>query len=292
MNPFLGRVIAAQRKLEDGEPLDDYADVIELALTQLAKERRVPFEQTRSGFLVGTERWPQLAGPAHFRTILMHRKSPIWYPESPIGEISAFEVYCASQLEPPDPNVMDKDRGLVSDYAADVVFGDAPAAGSFVDPRRASVFGASYGGTHQKLLTEAPADLSGRKDARLTVYATTKKYVRELAEINTIQTVQDRDYLETWLRKYYEKLTDDIPKGDVVAVTDAWLQAHYYRGSPRSYPDERRKVADRVRKSCKHWLDKMDVSDNSLSRDIGKYLRDHVKVGVICEHQGDWKFKF
>jgi len=291
VNPLLGRVIAAQRKLEDGEPLDDYADVVELGLAQLAKEWRVPFEQTRTGFVVGTERWPQLAGAAHYRTILMHRKSPIWYPESPIGKISAFEVFCASQIQPPDPNVMDKDRGLVSDYAADLVFGDSPVEGAFVDPRRASVFGASYGGSHQKLLTEAPADLSGRKDARPTIYAATKAYARELATINTIQAVHECDALEAWLRNC-TKATDDIPKGDLVAVTDAWLQAHYYRGAPRSYPDERRKVADCVRKSCGYWLDKLDASDKPLSRDIGKYLRDHVKVGVICEHQGDWRFKF
>ena len=292
MNPLHARTIAAQRMLEDGGSLDDYADVIKLALKRLAKERRVPFEQTRNGFVVGTEQWPNLAGPAHYRTILLQRKSPVWYPESPIGKVSAFEVYCASQCEPPDPNVMDKDRGLVSDYGADLVFGDAPAKGSHGDPRRAQVFGATYGGSRQKLLAEAPADLSGRKSARLSIYATTKAYVRELATLNTIQAVQDRDELEAWIRKYYKKAADSIPKGDVVAVTDAWLQAQYYRGSPRSFPDARRTVADRVRKSCKHWLDKMDASDNPISRDIANHLRDHVKVGVICEYRGDWKWKF
>ena len=94
------------------------------------------------------------------------------------------------------------------------------------------------------------------------------------------------------MRKHYEKLTDESTMGDVVAVTDACLQAQYYRGSPCSLPDARRTVADRVRKSCKHWLDKMDASDNSISRDIANHLRDHVKVGVICEYRGDWKWKF
>jgi hypothetical protein len=38
MNPLHARTIAAQRQLNSGESLNDFADVIELALRRLAKE--------------------------------------------------------------------------------------------------------------------------------------------------------------------------------------------------------------------------------------------------------------
>ena len=118
-----------------------------------------------------------------------------------------------------------------------------------------------------------------------------RQYTRELSTVDTQRAVEERDKLEDWLRKNSKK-AGRVAKGDLVGVTDAWLQAQHYKGNPRSFPGARRQVADRVRKNCNHWLNKMAASENSVSRDIAEHLRKHVKVGMVCEYRGDWKWKF
>ena len=100
MNPLLAPTIELRRRLETGEPLGDLADLAKLALKQLSTDVRIPLERRGEGIMCGTELWKH-KGAEHCRTILMQRKSPIWYPESTIGQISAsvFDYYGVTKAE-------------------------------------------------------------------------------------------------------------------------------------------------------------------------------------------------
>ena len=173
MNPFLAKAIAVQRKIEDGDSLDRLdAEIIDFALKRVIREGRIPFRRHRDHFMLGTERWKPLDGLDYYRTILLHRKSDVWYPESDMSKLSVFSVYTSSQVQPPDPNVFDKDRGKPEEYAHELL-------------DRAYI-GPAISSSYQKLLEEAPPDW--RINAIGTVQNNLRKYVEELSSMYAVST--------------------------------------------------------------------------------------------------------
>ena len=277
VNPFLARAITVQRKIEDGSSLDEFdAEVIDLALRRLIREGRVPFQRFRDHIMLGTERWKTLEGLDYYRTILMHRKSDVWYPESEMSQLSVFSVYASSQVQPPDPNVFDRDRGRLEEYTYDLL-------------DRAHI-GPSIDSSYQKILEEAPPDW--RIDAIGTVQENLREYVKELSRIDSELAVDLRDELESFLRKLVKKKTDKIADGELVAVMEAYLNAQSYQGKPRAIPGPKQMVGDKVRKSCEYVRKQMFDSENPMTRAIAQHLKDFVKIGQTCEYKGDWKWRF
>ena len=276
MNPFLARAIAAQRKIEEGDSLDELdAEVIDFALKRLIREGRVPFQRFRDHFIIGTERWKPLDGLDYYRTILLHRKSKVWYPDSDMSQISVFAVYTSSQVQPIDPNVFDKDRGKPEEYAHELL-------------DRAHI-GPSIGCTYQKLLEEAPPDW--RINAIGTVQGNLRKYVRELKSIDSEAALERRDELEAFLRERTKSKTGDIPEGELEAVLDAYLRTQFYQGKPRAIPGPKQKVCDIVRTSCRYARQQLLKKGNPMVREIARHLKENVVVGQTCEDKGDWKWQ-
>jgi hypothetical protein len=277
VNPLLVRAISAQRKVQDREPLDSHdAEIIDLALKRQIREARVPFVRHRDHFIIGTERWKPLDGLDYYRTILLHRKPKVWYPESEMSQLSIFAVYTSSQIEPPDPNVFDKNRGKPDDYAHELL-------------DRAYI-GPDISSSYQKLLEEAPADW--RIDAIGTVQQNLRDYAKELGKIDSELAAEKADELEAYLRNCEESSTKTIPDGELEAVADAYLRAQFYRGKPRPIRGPKQKVCDNVRTSCRYVRKKMLESGNPTTRDIAKHLNDYVVVGQTCEYKGHWKWRF
>ena len=277
MNPFLARAINAQKKVEDGSSLDELdAEIIDLALSRVIREGRVPFQRFRDHIMLGTERWKTLDGLDYYRTIVMHRKSDIWYPESERSQLSVFFVYASSQIQPPDPNVFDEDRGRLEDYTYDLL-------------DRANT-GPSIGSSYQKVLEEAPPDW--RINAIGTVQENLRKYAKELSSIDSVVAQNRCDELESYLRDGAKKNTGGIPDGELTAVMEAYLNAQTYQGKPRAIRGPKQMVCDNVRKSCRYALRLMFESNNPVTRSIAQHFDDHVVIGQTCEYKGDWKWRF
>ena len=103
MSMYLAHAITALRKVKNREPLDECdVAIIEDVLTRLIQERRTPFQRHRDHYIIGTERFKTLDGLDYYRTILLKRKSAVWYPESDMSEVSVYEVHTGAQLEPSD----------------------------------------------------------------------------------------------------------------------------------------------------------------------------------------------
>ena len=290
MNPFLSGAIAVQRKIEDGRSLDQFdAEIIDFALTRLIREGRVPFQRLRDHIMLGTERWKTLDGLDYYRTILLHRKSGVWYPESEMSQLSVFSVYASSQVQPPDPNVFDEDRGKPIDYADDLLGrGEKDESGRKMGDR--AHIGPSISGTYQKLLEEAPPDW--RIDAIGTVQENLRKYAKELSRIDSEVAHEHCDELEAFLRNRAKKKTGNISEGQLEAVLEAYLSTQFYQGKPRAISGPKQMVCDNVRKSCEYAREKMFASDNPMTRAIAQHFIDHVVIGQICEYKGDWKWRF
>ncbi len=290
MNPFLAKAISVQRKIEDGDSLDRLdTEIIDFALKRLIREGRVPFQRFRDHIMLGTERWKTLDGLDYYRTMLLHRKSDVWYPESDMSELSIFSVYAGSQIQPPDPNVFDEDRGKPIDYAVDLLGrGEKDEFGRNLGDR--AHIGPSIGSSYQKLLEEAPPDW--RINAIGTVQENFRKYATELSSIDSELAHERRDALEAFLRDLAKKETDKISDGELVAVLEAYLNTHTYQGKPRAIRGPKQMICDNVRKSCEYTLKKMFDSSNPMTRAIGQHLKDFVKIGQTCEYKGDWKWRF
>ncbi len=290
MNTFLARAIAVQRKIEDGSSLDEFdAEVIDLALRRLIREGRVPFQRFRDHIMLGTERWKTLHGLDYYRAILLHRKSDVWYPESEMSQLSVFSVYASSQVEPPDENVFDANRGQPSDYADDLLNRHEPLHRDEYHFR--SKIGPSISAAYQKILEEASPD-QWIMDTVGTVQQSLRRYAKELSEIDSGLAIENRDELEAFLRKLVKKKTDKISDGELVAVMEAYLNAQTYRGKPRTIRGPNQMVCDAVRKSCEYAREQMFDSSNPMTRVIAQHLKDFVKIGQTCEYKGDWKWRF
>ena len=277
MNPFLARAINVQKKVEDGSSLDDLdAEIIDLALSRLIREGRVPFQRFRDHIVLGTERWKTLNGLDYYRSILLHRKSDIWYSESEMSQLSVFSVYASSQIQPPDPNVFDEDRGRLEDYTYDLL-------------DRAHI-GPSIGSSYQKLLEETPPDW--RIDAIGTVQENLRNYAKELSCIDSEIAREKCDELEAFLRDLAKKKTSNISEGQLEAVLEAYLSTQFYQGKPRAIPGPQQMVCDRVRKSCEYVREQMFDSSNPMTRAIAQHFDDYVVIGQTCEYKGDWKWRF
>ena len=278
MNPFLAKAIAVQRKIEDGDSLDRLdAEIIDFALKRVIREGRIPYQRYRDHFMLGTERWKPLDGLDYYRTILLHRKSDVWYPESDMSEVSIFSVYTSSQVQPPDPNVFDKDRGKPDEYAHELL-------------DRADI-GPTISSSYQKLLEEAPPDW--RINAIGTVQNNLRKYVKELSSIDSVLAEERRDELEAFLRDRAKLATGKIPNGEIEAVMDAYLRTQFYTGKPRAIPGPKQKVCDTVRKSCEYTLKKLLKEGNQMTKEIARHLDEFVVIGQTCEYKGEgWKWRF
>ncbi len=277
VNPFLAGAIAVQRKIEDGSSLDQFdAEIIDFALRRLIREERIPFQRFRDHYVIGTEHRKILDGADYYRTILMHRKSDIWYPESETSQLSVCAVYVSSQIEPPDPNLFDADRGQSDDYAHELI-------------DRANI-GPATQCSYQKILEEAPPDW--RIDAVMSVQDDLRRYAQELSRIDSIVAVERWDALEDYLRDQAKTKTKDIAKGELEAVMDAYLGTQSYRGQLRAIRGPKHKIYDAVRSSCKYFREDLLESENPITRAIGKHLADYVAIGQICEYKGNWKWRF
>ena len=290
MNPFLAGAVAIQRKIEDGSLLDEFdAEIIDFALRRLIREGRVPFQRFRDHIMLGTERWKTLHGLDYYRTILMHRKSDVWYPESEMSQLSVFSVYASSQLQPPDPNVFDKDRGKPIDYAHDLLGrGEKDEFGWKLGDR--AHIGPSISGSYQKLLEEAPPDW--RINAIGTVQQNLRKYAEELSRIDSEMAQEICDELEVFLRDRVKLKAGAIPDGELDAVLEAYLSTNIYQGKPRAIRGPKQMVCDNVRKSCEYARDQMLDSSNPMTRAIAQHFDDYVVIGQTCEYRGDWKWRF
>ncbi len=290
MNPLHARAIAAQRKLEDGESLDQFdGEIINLALRRLIREGRVPFQRFRDHLMIGTERWGLLQGFDFYRTILLHRKSDVWYPESDMSEISIFAVYTTSQVEPPDSNVLDENRGKPIEYALDLLGRDEKDEFGRKLGDRAHI-GPSVAGSYQQILQEAPPDW--RINAIGTVQQSLRKYAQELGNMDSEIALERQDALEEYLRSHAKAKTKAVADGELIEVMDAYLRTQFYRGKPRAIRGPKQKVYDAVRTSCKYVLNVMQKSKSPITRDIAKHLEDYVQIGQTCEYKGDWKWIF
>jgi len=290
VNPLLARAIAAQRKLEVGESLDQFdAEIIDFALKRLIREGRVPFQRFRDHIMLGTERWKTLDGFDYYRTILLHRKSDVWYPGSEMSQLSVFSVYASSQVEPPDENVFDANRGQPSDYADDLLNRHEPLHRDEYHFR--SKIGPSISAGYQKILEEVSPD-QWIMDTVGTVQQSLRRYAKELSEIDSGLAVENRNELELFLRKLVKKKTDEISDGELVAVMEAYLNAQTYRGKLRTIRGPKQMVCDAVRKSCEYTLKQMFDSDNPMTRAIAQHFDDCVVIGQTCEYKGDWKWRF
>ena len=287
MNPIFARAEKARRKIANGEPLDKTeAEIISLAVRKLIRVGRVPFERFRSKYLIGTELRKATPALDYFRTILLHRKSDVWYPESTIGQISIFSVYCSSQVEPVDPNVLDENRGKPDEYADDLL-DDTDRYNKYVNK---TYIGPSIGGSYQKELVEAPHDW--RKEHITTVIQQMRRYAKELSKSDTQHALEKRDELEEWLRNAAKATTKSIPKGNVYAVLDAYISAQFWRREHKKINGPKNKVYDSVRQACKYEIKMMLKSDDPNTRDIAKHLQEYVKIRMTCEYTGDWRWHF
>ena len=69
---FLSRAVAARKKIQDGEPLDESdVAIIDIALAPIIQEPRTPFQRFRDHFIIGTERFKLYAGLDFYNTILI-----------------------------------------------------------------------------------------------------------------------------------------------------------------------------------------------------------------------------
>lgn len=263
MSKYLVRAVAARRKVNNGESLDEFdVAIIDTSLARTIRDQRTPFQRFRDHYIIGTERFTVLDGLDYYRIILMHRKSDVWYPDSDMSEISVFEVRTASQIEPPQDQNINSEDGTPNEYAFELL-------------DRAHI-GPSFSGTHQaELDPEAIESL--------------RSYVAELSTINTQVAIERKEELEHFLREQTPG-SKFIEQGNVTGVVSAYLKKYHYHGKPRAMRAPNQVVADIVRQSTTYA--RKVLRENPMTVDIAEHLEDNVRIGQVCEYTGDWKWRF
>ena len=262
MSRYLSHHVTAQRKIKNGEPLNE-ADraIIVTALDPIIQEQRTPFRRFRDHFIIGTERYKLYGGLDYLRTILLYRKSAVWHSDSNMSEISVFEVYTASQLDPPSELNYDREDSTPEEDACELL--DRAHIG---DP----------GGSYKEQM-----------DAKSI--ASLREYAAELSTINTQAALEEKDELEHWLRKKTPG-SDFIEQGNLTGLVHAHVGKYYYRGRLRTIRDPKQIVADTVRHATKYAIDVL--RENPSTADIADHLNDYVRIGQVCEYTGDWRWRF
>lgn len=262
MSRYLSHHVTAQRKIENEEPLNESdRAIIVAALDPIIQEQRTPFKRKRDHYIIGTERFKLYDGLDYLRTILIQRKSTVWHSDSNMSEISVFEVYTASQLDPPSELNYDREDSTPEEDACELL-------------DRAHI--GSPGSSYQEQM--------GAKSI-----ASLREYVAELSTINTQAALEEKDELEHWLRKKTPG-SDFIEQGDLTGLVHAHVGKYYYRGRLRTMRSPSQVVADKVRHAINYAIE--ILRENSATADIADHLKTNVRIGQVCEYTGDRKWRF
>ena len=264
MSLFHAQAVTALRKVESGESLDgpDVAITV-VALTRIIREGRTPFQRFRDHFIIGTERFPaKLSGLDYYRVILMQRKSGVWCPDSNMSEVSIFEVYTASQLDPPSDHNYDCEDSTPEEDACELL--------------DRSHIGPSIGSSPQEDL-----DADG--------IALLRKYAADISAIDTPAAIEEREKLDHFLREKTPG-SELIKQGDLIGMVDAHVSKYFFRGQLRTIRSPRQAVADSVRHATTYA--RKIMRENPRAAYIADHLEDHCRIGQICEYTGDWRWRF
>ena len=271
MSMFRSQAVAALRKIENDESLDESAvAIIVVGLNQIIREGRTPFQRSRDYYTIGTERFKLLHGLDYYRTILLHRKSAVWYPESDMSELSVLEVYAASQLEPPEDKNCGRTNGA-PDYDDE---GDTSGDGVYELLDRAHI--GSSGSSRQD-------------DIDKKTVVSYRNYVAELSNHHTFAAIEEKQEMEIYLRKRTPG-SEFIEQGDLVGVMDAYIKKFYFRGKLRTVRGPSQAIADSVRHATTYA--RKILRENPRTADIADHLERHCRIGQICEYRGNWKWRF
>ncbi len=263
MSLFHAQAQAAFRKVENGESLDGSdAAIILIGLNRIIQEGRTPFQRFRDHFIIGSQRFKVLSGFDYYRVILMQRKSGVWYQDSNMSEVSIFEVYAASQLDPPSDHNYDREDSTPEEDACELL--------------DRSHIGPSIGSSHQEELT---AD----------GIALLRKYATDISAINTPAAAEEREKLDHYLRTQTLG-SEKIKQGDLIGLVDAHVSKYFFRGQLRTIRSPRQAVADRVRHATTYA--RKILRENPKTADIADHLEDYVDIGQTCEYRGSWKWRF
>ena len=262
MSKYLAQALTAQKKIQNDELLnEDDRAIIDIALAPIIQEQRTPFQRKRDHYIIGTKRFKLYGGLDYLRTILMHRKSDVWHSDSNMSEISVFEVYTASQLDPPSELNYDREDSTPEEDACELL-------------DRAHIGGP--GGSYQEQM-EAKS------------IASLREYVAELSTINTQAAIEKQGKLEDYLREQTTG-SEFIEQGDLTGLVDAHVGKYYYRGRLRTIRSPKQVVSDKVRHSTNYAIDVL--RENSATADIADHLKTNVRIGQVCEYRGDWRWRF
>ena len=262
MSKYLSGAVTAQRKIKNEEPLNESdRAIIVTALDPIIQEQRTPFKRKRDHYIIGTERFKLYGGLDYLRTILIQRKSAVWHSDSNMSEISVFEVYTASQLDPPSELNYDREVSTPEEDACELL--DRAHIGS---PR------SSY---QVQMNAESIAFL--------------RAYVAELSTVNTQVAIEDQEKLEHYLRENTPG-SEFIKQGDLTGVVDAHVGKYYYRGRLRTIRGPKQIAADTVRHATNYAIEVL--RENPATADIADHLERHCRIGQICEYTGDWRWRF
>jgi len=258
---FIAQAVSALSKVKNEEPLGESdIKVIDDALTRVIAEGRVPFQRFRDHFIIGTERFKPLSGFDFYRTILLHRKSKVWHPESFHSEVSVFQVYTAAQQEPPEK--VNLKEGNPKDHVHDML--------------DRSHIGPCFSGTYQPELEPGAIEAL-------------QSYIDEISQLTSTESIERANELERFLREKTRE-AQFVQKGDLKGVLGAYLNKMYYYGKPRYIYHHKQKVADLVRHATSYARDAL--RRNKMTADVADHLEEHVSIGQICEYRGDWKWNF
>ena len=266
MSKYLAQARTALRKVENRESLDESdVPITVIALKRIVQEGRTPFQRFRDHFIIGTEKFKVYDGLDYLRAIIMHKVSATWYSDSRMAELTIFEVYTASQPEPPQAYNYDPEEATPDEYAL-YSLGFVPN----------SDIGPSCNISDQEILAPIAIELLQR-------------YVAELSTLDSKAAVEKKQELENWLREETPS-AKFIEQGNLKGVVGAYHKAHRYHGQLRTFPGPSQAIADKVRKAVNYALDAL--RENPLTVDIAKHLKRYCRIGQICEYTGDLKWRF